>query len=214
MTTNLRAVTAGALTTLALAGVGCQTSGRDRATLGERYENYVDPCWPQRYSAVARDEALAPFATQAANGEIIAQTVWNYHFEAGTDRLTPSGIETLDMIVRKRPSPDAAVYVQTARDLAYEHDKADKLAADRVALDAKRINQVQKYLAAQAAAKGTTFNVVALDPADPAFYARYPGNAISQLPGRFTPFLNTGGSGGGASGGGAGGGASSGGTGR
>jgi hypothetical protein len=211
MTTTMRAMAAGALTTLALAGVGCQSSGRDRQTLGDRYANYVDPCWPERYSTVAREQTLAPFATQAANGEIIAQTIWNYHFEAASDKLAPSGVEALDMIVRKRPSPDAAVYVQTARDLAYEHDKADKLAADRAALDAKRVAQVQKYLSAQAAAKGTTFNVVTLDPADPAFYARYPGNAIQQLPARFTPTLNSGGGGGGGGGGGASGGGSSGG---
>lgn len=188
-----------AVATLAVAGIsaiGCQSTRMQDAT-----DHCVDPCWPQRYNAVAREEVLAPFATQVANGEIIAQTIWNYHFETASDKLTPAGIESLDTIVRKRPSPDASVFVQTARDIPYDAAKADQFAADRAALDAKRIASVKKYLSVQAAAKGTNFTVVALDPADPAFYARYPGNAIQQLPGQYRPTLNMGGGMGGGAGG-------------
>ena len=207
MKTTMRTGAAVALTALGISALGCHST-HERTSLSDRYDNVVDPCWPQRYNSQARDEVIAPFAAQAANGEIISQTIWNYHFETTSEKLTPAGVEALDTIVRKRPSPDGSVFVQTARDIAWDADKADRFAADRAALDAKRIATVQKYLAAQAAAKGTTFTVVALDPADPAFYARYPGNAIQQLPGQYRPTLNmssgsgSGGSSGGSSGGG------------
>ena len=195
-TTTVRTGVAAALAALGISALGCHST-HDRTSLEDRYDNVVDPCWPQRYSSQARDEVIAPFATQAANGEIIAQTIWNYHFETTTDKLTPSGVEALDTIVRKRPGPNGMVYIQTARDIAWETEKADRFAADRAALDSKRIAAVQKYLASQSAAKGTAFNVVALDPADPAFYARYSGNAIQQLPSQYRATLSGGGGGGG-----------------
>jgi hypothetical protein len=204
MTRTLKSLAAASMAVAAVSSVGCGINRAERPGLEDRYHNVVDPCWPQRYSSVARDEVLAPFATQAENGSVIAHTVWNYHFENGSDKLTPAGVEALDTMIRQRPAPDGNVYLQTARDIAYEQDKADKFAADRGALDAKRIAAVQKYLSVQPAAKSTTFNVAVVDPADPAFYARYPVNAIQQLPGQYRPTLNSGG--GGAGGGGQGGG--------
>ena len=44
---------------------GCQHGG-------ERYANAVDPCWPERYSHVARLETLQPFQSQAVNGHTLA----------------------------------------------------------------------------------------------------------------------------------------------
>jgi hypothetical protein len=198
MKTTMRMAAVATLAVAGISAIGCQSTRMQDAT-----DHCVDPCWPQRYNAAARELVLAPFATQVANGEIISQTIWNYHFETASDKLTPAGIEVLDTIVRKRPSPDASVFVQTARDIPYDAAKADQFAGDRAALDAKRIASVQKYLSVQAAAKGTNFTVLALDPADPAFYARYPGNAIQQLPGQYRPTLNmSGGLGGGSSTGG------------
>ena len=65
----------------AVAGGGCY------------YRDVVDPCWPERYNYVARQEVNAAFAPQVQNGHVLDQTVWNYDFEEGTDRLTAGGLE-------------------------------------------------------------------------------------------------------------------------
>ena len=88
-----------------LATAGCSHGERihERADeRGERYRNLVDPSWPERYNHVARLETLAPFQVQAQNGQYLDQTVWNYHFEPATDKLTAAGVERLDYLVRKR----------------------------------------------------------------------------------------------------------------
>src|SRR4051794_9680194 len=83
------------------------------------YRDHVDVCWPERYNAEARHVVRDVFDTQAANGHILDQTIWNYHFEhdergVGTDRLTLAGQERLKYILRRRPVPDGKVYLQTA----------------------------------------------------------------------------------------------------
>lgn len=106
-----------------LAATGCHGAGSrtaERPGLGERYRNAVDPSWPERYNHTARAETLALFQAQAANGAYLDQTVWNYHFEPATDKLTASGIERLDYLVRKRGLPDGKVYLQTARDIGFD----------------------------------------------------------------------------------------------
>lgn len=203
MSGSMRWMAAAALTVIGITSVGCMHARHERPGLEARYHDYVDPCWPQRYSAQARGEVLAPFAVQANNGEIIAQTIWNYHFEGGTDKLTPAGIEALEVMVKKRPTPDTQIYVQTARDIAYDQAKAEETMKNRSELDAKRIAAVQKFLSVQPSTKGSTISVIAIDPSDPAFYARYPSNAINQLPSQYRATLGGGSAGGGAGGGGA-----------
>ena len=110
--------------------------------------NAVEPCFPERYNHAARQAVIAPFAQQVNNGHYLTQTVWNYHFEAGTDKLTPAGLKKLDSLARTRPAPDPKVYIQTARDLTAP---VGTLADLRTDLDAKRAAAVQKYLAAQPA---------------------------------------------------------------
>jgi outer membrane protein OmpA-like peptidoglycan-associated protein len=192
-------VAAGTLATV----VGCHSGAA-----GERYKNYVDPCWPERYSTVARAEVLAPFQAQAANGTILDQTLWNYHFDANSDKLTAAGVEKLDYLARRRPAPDSKVYLQTARDVGFDGNAPEKLADGRRDLDQRRANMVQKYLAAVTAARPMSFEVQVIDPSDPGFGARYVGNAITTLPQQYTA-VNAGaaaGGGGGQGGGGGGGG--------
>jgi len=197
----MRTAAAGGLLAV-LGAVGCATA--DRPSVQDRLADYYDPCWPERYTSVARQEVLEPFAAQAMNGAVIDNTVWNYHFEPQTDRLTPAGLEKIDYLVRRRPGPETHLFVQTARDLAYAPEAADKLVADRIALDTKRMAAVKKYFATQAAAKGVIPDVQVIDPADPSIPARYPANAFNALPGRYPagPIGGGGGSGGGTAGGG------------
>src|SRR5262245_53919317 len=134
------------------ATAGCLLAVMGAVGCANRLEHWVDPCWPERYSAVARAEVLDPFAAQAVNGSVLDATMWNYHFEPASKKLTPAGMEKLDYLVRRRPGPEMHLFVQTARDIAYAPDGIDKFVADRAKLDADRIEEVKKYFASQVAA--------------------------------------------------------------
>lgn len=140
-----------------------------------RLNNCYDPCWPERYSAVARQEVLAPFAQQVLNGHVINQTIWNHHFEPGTDRLTAAGVEKLDSLVRVRPGPDTKVYLQTARDIAANADTVDKLLATRTDLDNKRAAMVAKFLSQ--APQQLPYEIFVHDPTDYGINSTAAGNA-------------------------------------
>src|SRR5262245_29573439 len=146
---------------LAAGGSGCCT-----------YRDLVDPCWPERYESMARQEVYASFAPQVDNGHVLDQTVWNYHFEADpktgvpTDKLTPAGLTVLDRMVRRRPCPDSRVFVQTAHDVAYDPATPDQFANARTDLDGRRVLAVQKYLQAAAGGRPMAFDVTVHDPGE------------------------------------------------
>jgi hypothetical protein len=125
-----------------------------------------DPCWPQRYNYQARQEVMEGFGAQVYNGHVLDQTVWNFHFEAGTDKLTPGGLEHLAYLSRRRPCPDPIIYLQTAQDVAYDPAEPEKFVETRLDLNARRAAAVQKYLSAVAAGKPVNFDVIVHDPAD------------------------------------------------
>ncbi len=124
--------------TSALAGVG--------GCFG--YHDLVDPCYPQRYEHESRMNVHAAITPQVHNGHVLDQTVWNYHFEDGSDRLTAGGLERLNYIARRRPVADPMVYLQTAHDLRFDVLKPEEFASKRFDLDQKRAASVKRYLAA------------------------------------------------------------------
>jgi hypothetical protein len=128
------------------------------------YQKCVDPCWPERYNSVSRNEVNAAFAPQVQNGHVLDQTLYNNSFEIGSDRLTPSGRDQLDTLMRRRPMPDPRIFLATARDLHYDPESADKFVETRVDLDNRRSAAIQKYLSAQTAGRPTSFEVVVHDP--------------------------------------------------
>lgn len=130
----------------------------------ECYRNVVDPCYPERYGYKARQEVCQPFVAQVYNGHVLEQTVWNTHFEPGTDKLTPAGLEHLAYLARRRPVPDTTLYLQTAQDIVYDPAAADKFVEERNTLDSKRVQAIQKYLTAQTASRPLPFEVVVHDP--------------------------------------------------
>jgi hypothetical protein len=134
---------------------------------------------------VARAEVLSPFAIHVANGEIIDSTMFTYHFDAGTDKLSPAGLERLDYLARKRPAPPVRLYLQTARDLAYDPAVPDKMVAARDDLNLRRAEAIKRYLAASTAGRGLNFEVTVIDPADTSFKAEGPANAVRGWPSRF-----------------------------
>ena len=185
--TTIHRIAFAAAATCGLLATGCHSADRraERPGLGERYRNAVDPSWPERYNHTARQETLAPFQVQAQNGAYLDQTVWNYHFEPATDKLTAAGIERLDYLVRKRGLPEGKVYLQTARDVGYDANAPEKYADTRRDLDQRRAATIHKYLAAQTAAAPMNFEIQVHDPADPSFPAQFLGNAVRGLTSRY-----------------------------
>jgi hypothetical protein len=172
------------------------------------YRDFVDPCYPTRYNFMARQEVNAAMAPQVQNGHVLDQTVWNFYFEPGTDRLNQGGLERLAYLARRRPCPDTILYLQTAQDVRYEQDTPEKLVENRQTLDGKRIAAVQGYLTAQTAGRPTQFQIFVHDPAEPSLSSVPTNYSITQMYFRFRGGLLTGGGGntqGGAGVGGAGG---------
>jgi hypothetical protein len=167
------------------------------------YRDIVDPCYPLRYSAMARKEVNMAFAPQVQNGHVLDQTVWNYFFEPGTDRLTQLGTDRLAYIARRRPAADCNLFLQTSQDILYDPAAPERMAEARHDLDIKRIASVQRYMTAYTAGNPVDFHVVVTDPADPSISAAYINGAILQMYGRARGGLPTsGGAGGGAAAGG------------
>jgi hypothetical protein len=160
------------LVTKALAGVAL--AGGLTACGCEDFQKVADPCWPERYNYTARREVISAFAPQVQNGHVLDQTVYNYQFEAGTDRLTDSGKDQLDTLVRRRPVPDPRIFLATARDVHYDPANPDAYKTAQDDLNNKRSIAVQKYVGAQTAGRPMQFEVVVHDPmpvgehADPA----------------------------------------------
>jgi hypothetical protein len=159
--------------------VGWLAGGLALACGCEHYRNLVDPCWPERYTYAARHNLNEAFATQAYNGHVLDQTVWNYHFEPGKDVLTPGGLEHLAYLARRRPAPDAVVYLQTAQDIPYDQAAPDRFVEQRNTLDQRRAEVIRKYLLAQTANRPVDFQVVVHDPAEPGQAATPVGFAIN-----------------------------------
>jgi hypothetical protein len=158
------------------------------------YHDLVDPCYPVRYEAMSRHELLDAFVPQVNNGHVLDQTVWNFYFEPGTDRLTAGGLEKLSYLARRRPTPDCTIWLQTAEDVIYDPTVPNRLVDSRVELDNHRREAILKYLGAETAGRAVAFQVIVHDPADAGFSAAALGKAAAAMQGRF---------GGGAVGGGA-----------
>lgn len=148
----------GAVTAAGLMSAGCHT--------GE-WNWHGDPCWPDRYANEARAAVVASFQPQVDNGHVLDQTIWNMHFDYGTDKLNGEGMDKLDQLSRRRPNPDSRLFLQTARDIAYDSEKPGDYAAKRVELDSKRVVAIQKYLKATLTGRETVFDVQIHDPIYP-----------------------------------------------
>jgi hypothetical protein len=126
-----------------------------------------DPCWPGRYSAESRQRTVSQFEPQVLNGHVLDQTIWNSHFDAGSARLNAAGMDKLDQLARRRPSPDGRIFLQTARDIAFDAEKPAAYGEARVKLDSDRVAAIQKYLSATLTGRAATFDVQVHDPAPP-----------------------------------------------
>ncbi len=169
-------------------GLGCYT-----------YHDLVDPCYPERYNYMARKEVVAAYSPQIQNGHVLDQTVWNYDFEAGTDKLTGGGLEHLAYLARRRPTPDTTVYLQTAQDVSYDPAKPEDLANKRQDIDGKRVAAIQKFLNAQTNGRRGEFTVLIHDPSEVGVSGAWAASESAQVLGRVRGGLQTGGGGAAAS---------------
>ena len=194
---------------LAVAGtgtIGCTHTGQPAsegaAGGGAVYRQFVDPCYPERYNAQARAEVLAPFAIQVNNGNVLNQTIWNWYFEPGTDKLTGAGRAKLDSIAQTRPAPDTRLYLQAARDVPVTPESIDKVGATRDDLTSKRAAAVQKYMGTQPVI-GTAFayEIHVHDAVPPGIPAEFSAAAYRSQGRGYTGVLTVGGTGGGGAGG-------------
>jgi outer membrane protein OmpA-like peptidoglycan-associated protein len=168
---------AGCVSTDGTVARGMMPDGNNREG-GAHYRSWIDPCWPERYSRTAREEVLAPFAQQVVNGQVLNQTIWNWYFDAGSDKLNTAGMAKLDSIAQTRPAPDPKIYLQVARDVPTTADNVDKVAAQRDDLTARRAAVVQKYLAAQPAISPTTYEFYVHDPVATGIYSDFAARAF------------------------------------
>lgn len=166
------------------------TSGLAVAGGCDCYQNLVDPCYPQRYEFASRQEVIAAFAPQVSNGHILDQTVWNYQFEPGTDRLTRGGMDHLAYLAHRRPYPDCTIYLATAHDAELPYDPAApaKYNEQRQNLDQKRIQAIQNYMAAETAGRPVSFEVVVHDPPEVGLAATPVGISVQKM---YTGFQGT-----------------------
>jgi hypothetical protein len=159
----------------------------------DRYRNAYDVSWPERYNYAARESVLAPFAQQAATGHFIDQTLWNWYFEPGGDKLTPGGLEKLDALARATPAADPKLYIQTARDIVVTPENADKLRSIRDELNAKRAAAIKLYMSNQPGAP-VAYVVEVHDAPVPGIYAPF---AIAAIQGQVAGYKGGIGAGGG-----------------
>jgi hypothetical protein len=165
-----------------VSGLGCYT-----------YRDLVDPCYPERYSYQARKEVVASYSPQIQNGHVLDQTVWNYDFEAGTDRLTGGGLEHLAYMARRRPAPDTVVYLQTAQDVTFDPAKPDEMTSRRQDLDGKRVAAIQQFLNAQTSGRRGDFTVLIHDPSEVGVTGEWAAGEYLGVLGRVRGGLQTGG---------------------
>jgi hypothetical protein len=138
------------------------------------YRECVDPCWPERYNHMARVSVRGAFNTQAANGHVLDQTVWNQHFEVGTDKLNDAGKAHLKYLARRLPAPDPMVYVQPAYDLEGAQLDANALKD----LSERRAVVVERYLSSMMTLRNmpVTFTVSVRDASEPGLPSRSASN--------------------------------------
>jgi hypothetical protein len=212
----IRVVAAAAILTGGLGSVGCATNScatgncaagggslQNHASVEDRYRNAVDVSWPDRYNYAARESVLAPFAQQVATGHFIDQTLWNWYFEPGSDKLTAGGIDKLDALSRETPAADPRLYLQTARDIIPTQDNMDKVAAMREDLNARRAAAIKKYMTSQPGAP-VAYEVYVHDSPVPGIYSPFGMAAFAGMRGGYKGGIVAGASGGGTGGGAAG----------
>lgn len=96
------------------------------------YRDVVDPYYPKRYNVDARNSVRASLAPQVSNGNVLDQTVWDFHFETGKPELNAMGKDHLKRLARRRPAAQEVIFLQVAQnpDERVAYGKITELYAD------------------------------------------------------------------------------------
>lgn len=161
--------------------LGCSTA---LAAMGgcHHYRDLVDPCYPERYWHESQQNVHEGIAPQVRNGRVLDQTMWNYHFEQGSDRLTKGGQNHLAYLARRRPTPDPMVFLQTAQDIDYSAEKPAEFAEKRSMLDALRKTAIENYwMAVSAGGLAQKPEVMVHNPPEPGMSGIQASTALQQM---------------------------------
>lgn len=79
------------------------------------YRDVVDPYYPKRYNVDARNSVRTALASQVSNGNVLDQTVWDFHFETGKPELNAMGKDYLKRLARRRPAAQEVIFLQVAQ---------------------------------------------------------------------------------------------------
>lgn len=109
---------------------------------------------PDDYTQAAQHSMHQAFRLQANNGQVLDQTIWNYHFYDDSEELRPAGRAFLDRIAYHYPMRCSGLFLQSAHDITFKSDTAASYFARRQELDALRAKSVAEYL--QHVAPGNT----------------------------------------------------------
>lgn len=123
------------------------------ATTGDCHPEYT----PKIYKQAAQYSLTHAFETQANNGQVLNETIWNYHFYEDSEDLRLSGREFLDRLANNYPLRCSGLFLQSAHDIQFKPDDVDGYFARRQELNALRTKAVTDYL--QHAAPGNTLMV-------------------------------------------------------
>ena len=203
MSRYFRAAVAALVMAGGLGSLGCASGPKQKSSLEDHYRNWYDTNWPDRYDYAARQGVLAPFGQQVANGHFLHQTLWNFYFEQGSDRLTPGGMDKLDSMARTNPGPDTKIYIQTARDLVVTPDNADRIVGMRTDLDAKRAAAIQRYMGTQPGG-AVPYEIAVHDAPVPGIPGAFAGQSFRSQRSGYVGGLSSGSIGNGSVGGGSG----------
>lgn len=123
------------------------------------YRDVVDPYYPKRYNVDARNSVRTAFAPQVSNGNVLDQTVWDFHFETGKPELNAMGKDHLKRLARRRPVAQEVIFLQVAQnpDEKVNNKELNKVRSENIKAYMTKISEDKVH---------SEFQVVLHDPAE------------------------------------------------
>ena len=123
------------------------------------YRDVIDPYYPKRYNVDARNSVRTALAPQERNGNVLDQTVWDFHFETGKPELNAMGKDHLKRLARRRPVAQEVIFLQVAQnpDEKVNNKELNKARSENIKAYMTKISQDKVH---------PEFQVVLHDPAE------------------------------------------------
>lgn len=121
------------------------------------YRDVVDPYYPKRYNVDARNSVRTSMAPQVQNGNVLDQTVWDFHFEAGKPELNEMGKDHLKRLARRRPMAQEVIFLQVAQNPDANKNELNKTRSENIKSYMNKISEGKTH---------PEFQVVLHDPAE------------------------------------------------